>query len=71
MGTNTQQFMATTTSSLFTEEDVPLAGHEALRDTMTDLTLDFFGSLIVALFTLFTHKRLIDPEHLTTEQEEP
>lgn len=64
MGTNTQQFMQTTTSSIITEEDIPLAGHEALRDTMTDLILDFFGSLIVALVALFSHKRLIDPRQL-------
>ena len=70
MGTNTQQFMATTTSSLITDEDIPLTGHEALRDTMTDLTLDFFGSLIVALCTLFTHKQLINPEQLTADEQE-
>lgn len=64
MGTNTQQFMKTTTSSLITAEDIPLEGHEALRDTMTDLILDFFGSLIVALVALFSHKRLIDPRQL-------
>ena len=65
MGTNTQQFMLTTTSSLITDEDIPLAGHEALRDTMTDLILDFLGSLTVALFTLFTHKYLIDPQEIS------
>lgn len=70
MGTNTQQFMATTTSSLITDEDIPLTGHEALRDTMTDLTLDFFGSLIVALCTLFIHKQLINPEQLTADEQE-
>ena len=70
MGTNTQQFMATTTSSLITDEDIPLTGHEALRDTMPDLTLDFFGSLIVALCTLFTHKQLINPEQLTADEQE-
>ena len=70
MGTNTQQFMATTTSSLITDEDIPLTGHEALRDTMTDLTLDFFGSLIVAIYTLFTHKQLIDPKQLTADEQE-
>ena len=29
MGTNTQQFMATTTGSIFTPEDEPLCGHAA------------------------------------------
>lgn len=54
-GTNTQQFMETTSGSITTEQDKPLAGHEALRDTMTDLTLDFVGGLIIALYVLFRH----------------
>ena len=57
--TNTQQFMETTTSSLISSTDVPLVGHEALRDTMTDLTLDFIGSLVVALYVFFNHKKLL------------
>jgi len=40
-GTNTQQFYLTTTASLPAESDIPASGHEALRDTMTDLILDF------------------------------
>ena len=59
-GTNTQQFMETTTSSIYSEEDIPLEGHEALRDTMTDLTLDFLGGLIVALIVLFRHNAFIE-----------
>ena len=31
-GTNTQQFMETTSGSMITPEDIPLQGHEALRD---------------------------------------
>jgi uncharacterized membrane protein YjdF len=59
-GTNTQQFMASTTGSLFTAEDIPLCGHAALRDTMTDLILDIVGSLIVAIFGLFYHDKAIE-----------
>ncbi len=59
-GTNTQQFMASTTGSLFTAEDIPLCGHAALRDTMTDLILDLVGSLLVAIFGLFYHDKAIE-----------
>ncbi len=59
-GTNTQQFMQTTSGSIYTEADIPLEGHEALRDTMTDLTLDFIGGLIVALYVLFRHNAFIE-----------
>lgn len=59
-GTNTQQFMQTTSGSIYTEADIPLVGHEALRDTMTDLTLDFIGGLIVALYVLFRHNAFIE-----------
>ncbi len=59
-GTNTQQFMATTSGSIYTDHDVPLEGHEALRDTMTDLTLDFIGGLIVALYVLFRHNAFME-----------
>ena len=59
-GTNTQQFMASTTGSLFTAEDIPLCGHAALRDTMTDLILDLVGSLLVAIFGIFYHDKAIE-----------
>ena len=59
-GTNTQQFMASTTSSLITTEDIPLCGHAALRDTMTDLVLDLIGSLLVAIFGIFYHDKAIE-----------
>lgn len=59
-GTNTQQFMASTTGSLFTAEDIPLCGHAALRDTMTDLILDLVGSLLVVIFGLFYHDKAIE-----------
>ena len=57
-GTNTQQFMASTTGSIFGAEDVPLCGHAALRDTMTDLILDLVGAFAVAVYGFFQHNRL-------------
>ncbi len=59
MGTNTQQFMATTTGSLFTPEDVPLCGHAALGDSMQDLIFDLVGALAVALYGFIRHDRLV------------
>ena len=56
--TNTQQFMQTTSGSIYTDQDIPLQGHEALRDTMTDLTLDFLGGLIIAVYVLIRHTQL-------------
>ena len=60
MGTNTQQFMATTTSSIFTPEDEPLCGHAALRDSMQDLILDLVGALTVAVYGFIRHDKLIE-----------
>ncbi len=62
--TNTQQFMETTTGSLYTDNDIPLEGHEALRDTMTDLTLDFMGGLIIALYVIVRHNKLLERHDL-------
>lgn len=59
-GTNTQQFMATTSGSIISADDVPLEGHEALRDTMTDLTLDFLGGLIIAIYVLIRHDAFME-----------
>lgn len=59
-GTNTQQFMVSTTGSLITTEDIPLCGHAALGDTMTDLILDLVGSLLVAIFGIFYHDKAIE-----------
>lgn len=59
MGTNTQQFMATTTGSIYTEADVPLCGHAALRDSMQDLILDFAGAFLVAVYGFINHDRLV------------
>lgn len=58
MGTNTQQFMATTTGSIYSDTDIPLSGHAALKDTMIDLILDFAGSLIVAIYSMIRHEDL-------------
>lgn len=60
MGTNTQQFMATTTGSIYTAEDIPLCGHDALRDSMQDLILDLVGALAVAVYGLIRHDKLIE-----------
>ena len=60
MGTNTQQFMATTTSSIFTPDDIPLCGHDALSDSMQDLILDLFGALLVAVYGFIRHNKLIE-----------
>ena len=60
MGTNTQQFMATTTGSIFTPEDEPLCGHAALRDSMQDLILDLVGALLVAVYGFIRHDKLIE-----------
>ena len=60
MGTNSQQFMATTTGSIFTPEDETLCGHAALRDTMQDLILDLVGALIVAVYGFIRHDKLIE-----------
>lgn len=46
--TNNQQYMASTRSTLYDEEDVPLQGHAALDDTMKDLMLDLGGAIVVA-----------------------
>ena len=53
-GLNSQQFMA---SSGTFDASVPLQGHEALRDTMEDLMLDFAGSLIISVIGYFDLKK--------------
>lgn len=56
-GTNTQQFMATTAGTLTGDQDVPLAGHAALEDTMKDLMLDFAGAVLVSSTAYFYTKK--------------
>lgn len=46
--TNNQQYMESTRSTLYDEDDIPLQGHEALNDTMKDLMLDLAGAIGVA-----------------------
>lgn len=58
--TNTQQFMATTTGSIYTDEDLPLLGHDALKDTMIDLILDFVGAFIVSVYGMINHERILN-----------
>lgn len=69
-GTNTQQFMATTTASITTAEDIPLCGHEALRDTMTDLILDLVGSLLISLYVFFRYDKLISMHYTAIRNKE-
>ena len=69
-GTNTQQFMATTTSSLPLPDDVPLSGHEALRDTMIDLILDLVGSLLVSIYVFFRYDKLIKMQQMSIDKRE-
>lgn len=46
--TNNQQYMKSTRGTLYNKTDEPLVGHDALKDTMKDLILDFSGAVIVA-----------------------
>lgn len=46
--TNNQQYMKSTRGTLYNKTDEPLVGHDALKDTMKDLILDFSGAAIVA-----------------------
>ena len=67
-GTNTQQFMATTTSSLPLSDDVPLSGHAALRDTMMDLILDLVGSLFVSIYVYFRYDKLMKMHQISLKE---
>lgn len=46
--TNNQQYMESTRATLYSKDDIPLQGHEALADTMKDLMLDLGGAIVVA-----------------------
>lgn len=59
VGTNAQQFMTSTTGSYISSEDIPRCGHDALCDTMWDLTLNFIGALAVAVYALVRHDKII------------
>lgn len=58
-GTNAQQFMVSTSGSYILAGDIPLCGHDALNDTMWDLTLNFVGALAVAVYALVRHDKII------------
>ena len=58
-GFNTQQFMATTTGSLITEADIPLCGHDALYDTMMDLSTTLVGAVPAAIYCFFRYDKVI------------
>lgn len=53
-GLNSQQYL--TTPGTF-DNAVPLEGHEALRDTMEDLMLDFAGSFLISVIGYFDLKK--------------
>ncbi len=67
-GTNAQQFMASTTSSIILPEDIPLKGHEALRDTMMDLILDLVGATLVAVYGMINHTKILNRYYQLVEQ---
>lgn len=52
-----QQFMQTTEGTLVSAGDIPLQGHEALRDTMKDLMLGLGGAIIIAIVGYLELKR--------------
>lgn len=60
--TNAQQYMASTKGTLVSKKDIPLKGHEALKDTMKDLALDLGGSLIVATYGFIKHDEILEKE---------
>ena len=39
-------------------DDIPLAGHDALTDTIKDLALDLGGSLVVSAYGFVRHESL-------------
>ena len=68
--TNAQQYMASTKGTLVSKNDIPLKGHEALKDTMKDLMLDLGGSLIVATYGFVRHDEIvkkISRDHLSPD----
>lgn len=67
-GTNSQQFMATTTSSIILPTDIPKQGHEALQDTMTDLILDLAGAMLTAIYGFMNHNKIIENYSRLIEQ---
>ena len=70
-GTNTQQFMASTSSSLYTVDDIPLCGHDALKDTMKDLIFDLAGAVIVAVYGFIRHNHIIKRYYEALHHQQP
>lgn len=58
-GFNTQQFMATTTGSIVVKTDVPLCGHDALCDTMLDISYTLIGAVPTAIYCFFRYDKII------------
>lgn len=56
--TNSQQYMKTTSGTIVSSDDIPLAGHDALTDTIKDLALDLGGSLVVSAYGFVRHESL-------------
>lgn len=67
LGTNSQQFMETTTGTFVTEEDVPLVGHLALRDTIKDMFLNTTG-VVCAACVIAPHRAKKERERVLTEE---
>lgn len=57
LGTNTQQYMASTKGSIIGSQDIPLVGHDALNDTMKDLILDLLGAILVSIHAYYILKK--------------
>ncbi len=65
LGTNTQQYMASTKGSIVGSQDIPLVGHDALNDTMKDLILDLLGAILVSIQAYIVLKKEQVKKHLT------
>ena len=55
-------------NSLPLPDDVPLSGHEALRDTMTDLILDLVGSLLVSIYVFLRYNKLMKMQQISFKE---
>ena len=55
-------------NSLPLPNDVPLSGHEALRDTMTDLILDLVGSLLVSIYVFLRYNKLMKMQQISFKE---
>ena len=55
-------------NSLPLPDDVPLSGHDALRDTMTDLILDLVGSLLVSIYVFLRYDQLMKMHQISFKE---